>query len=659
MQVGNWQTRTSLFFVVGLLVLAGVIFEVDVAWAQSLQVAEQPQGDCALLAGATPPPNPLVTAHQVEHGSATLQDFVVAVRNQFRVLEENTEAASLGNIAYTGCLVRQEGSAYRSGSTYLVSLTPDFRVFVHAKDMSLSGRLLKFPIALAILSSLGLERTVLEDLVESFTSPDPGALDLAFATYLQALSQTLLQEPEGQFDATTPIFPDQQGIPGASGHAAVYLSGFIKSPLMLLAGFDLNESHLETEEIDYGSPTVTAKDVVDRETLKAFVAEAVKFASDAIDTAGLAELTRARVAFRDPNGPWRHGSVYLYVLDRISNSIILHAAFPDRFEMRPLVATVRDAVTGKLVLPQVIEAAKSSPEGGFVEYYFDDPTDDTDNADIPKLGYAREFTGQIQREGGAVLPFDFVIGSGFYRSSQPPVLDFAHFANGESFRSDVVLVNLAATPIQPLVYFYGQDGEIIDPDSMVDVTGNLSATDFGALTLQSELPSLGEITISTNGTGDLVTGSVRVIAKDLSPIGGVLRFDAPGIGVAGVGAGQPVRDAIIPVRQMGGINTGAALRNLSESELTLTCLLMMDGETIETQPVTLPANGQTAMFISQLFEHDTSEFTGSMRCAAPPGAQQFTGVAVELDAMSGIFTTLPVIPLSRDVRSDEEMTPEE
>ena len=205
-------------------------------------------------------------------------------------------------------------------------------------------------------------------------------------------------------------------------------------------------------------------------------------------------------------------------------------------------------------------------------------------------------------------------------------LDFAHFANGGSFSSDVVLVNLAATPIQPLVYFYGRDGELIDPGSIVDVTGNLEATTFGAVTLQSELPSLGEVTISTNGMGDLVTGSVKVVTEGLdSPIGGVLRFDAPGIGVAGVGASQAVRDAIIPVRrQTGGIDTGAALRNLSESEQTLTCRLMMGGETLEETPVTLPANGQTAMFISELFEHDTSDFTGSMRCTAPAGQQKFT-----------------------------------
>ena len=44
-----------------------------------------------------------------------------------------------------------------------------------------------------------------------------------------------------------------------------------------------------------------------------------------------------------------------------------------------------------------------------------------------------------------------------------------------------------------------------------------------------------------------MSGSVRVIADE--PIGGVLRFDLPGIGVAGVGVSSPVRDALFPVRR--------------------------------------------------------------------------------------------------------------
>ena len=43
---------------------------------------------------------------------------------------------------------------------------------------------------------------------------------------------------------------------------------------------------------------------------------------------------------------------------------------------------------------------------------------------------------------------------------------------------------------------------------------------------------------------------------------------------------------------------------------------------------------------------DTSDFAGSVRCTAP-GEGMFTGVAVEFDAGSRIFTTLPVVPVQR------------
>ena len=139
---------------------------------------------------------------------------------------------------------------------------------------------------------------------------------------------------------------------------------------MLVAGFDLNESHVTREDIDYGDPAITAKDVVDRETLKAFVAEASKFIVDTIESSDPTLFRKPGSPWRDPDGPWRHGSVYLYVLDRNSNIILSHGAFPDRFELRPLVPTVRDVVTGEFVLSQVLAAAASSPEGGFVQYYF-------------------------------------------------------------------------------------------------------------------------------------------------------------------------------------------------------------------------------------------------------------------------------------------------
>ena len=388
---------TYLIPIVGLLVLAGVFSNAPPALA-----------DCPLPPGVTPPAGPSVTAQQVEDGSATLKDFALAVRERSREYAQG--AATAEEAVYIGCIIRQEDGIWRSGSTYIVSLTLDGRVYIHAKNMALSGRLLNPVIYGAILFALGVSPTDLANLA----SPDPATAAQAFG----AVVGTLLQEPDGAFDATTPIPGLSPGIPGASGHAAVYVEPNLgAAPIVMLMGFDLNESHLvpiSDETIDYGDPTITAEEVVDRETLKTFVTEAGNYFLEILRTGDTAAIQQTRIALRDPNGPWRHGPVYLYVLDIVSNIIIFHAAFPDKYEYRPLVPTVLDAVTGEFILPQVIEAAKSSPEGGFVEYYFDDPTDDTDSADIPKVGYAREFAAEIRRADGSTVPADFIVGSGFY-----------------------------------------------------------------------------------------------------------------------------------------------------------------------------------------------------------------------------------------------------
>ena len=65
----------------------------------------------------------------------------------------------------------------------------------------------------------------------------------------------------------------------------------------------------------------------------------------------------------------------------------------------------------------------------------------------------------------------------------------------------------------------------------------------------------------------------------------------------------------------------------------------------DTVSLPLAANGQTSWLIDQTFPAaDTSDFVGSVRCSAPVEGM-FTGVAVELDAVNRIFTTLPVVPV--------------
>ena len=387
MTTAAWKTRISAFIVAGLLVLAG-------AFSNALPASAQTPVPCPLPAGGSPIAPPLVTAQQVESGTGSLMDFALGSRARF--LEQAGRGA--GQSQYLACLIRQADSGWRSGSTYLVTLTIDGRVYVHAKDMSLSGRKLKPVIYGAILGALRI---------------DPAELANR-ATALAAFNAAGAHDG-GPFN-----------IPGASGYASVYPSLRYRAPIVMLAGFDLNETHLipfGAEDIDYGDPAVTAADVVDRATLKDFVTQAGNHFIELVKTGDPADISKARTAMRDPNGPWRHGSVYIYVLNLKSETILFHAAFPNRFENRPLTPTVRDAVTGEFILPQVIEAAKSDPEGGFVEYYFDDPNDATDSADIPKVGYARKFDRQLPRRDGSTAELSFIVGSGFYGTAPEAVAE--------------------------------------------------------------------------------------------------------------------------------------------------------------------------------------------------------------------------------------------
>ena len=234
-------------------------------------------------------------------------------------------------------------------------------------------------------------------------------------------------------------------------------------------------------------------------------------------------------------------------------------------------------------------------------------------------------------------------------------LDFAHFANGATITSEMVLVNAAPHPSRPAIYFYDTEGDPIPAESVVDLTGDLEVTEDGALTVRTEMEPLAELMISTHGRGEPVSGSVTVLSD--GPIGGVVRYSVPEIGVAGVGPGQPTSDALFPVRrQAGGIRTAAALHNLEAEAMGVNCRLMSGGGALEEVEIHLEANGQTSWFIEDAFTTtDTSDFAGSVRCTAP-GNGRFTAVALEMDAANRIFTTLPVVPVDPPGSGNQQTT---
>ena len=379
MATATSKGRTSWIPVIGLLLLAGMTCGAGPAWAQL---------DCPLPEDVAPPAAPRVTAQQVEDGSASLTDFALAARDRFSDFQGTVTQQQL---AYVRCLVRQEGSPWRSGSIYLVRLTPDGRVYGHSKDMSLSGRRLAPVIYGAILDAVGID-------LAAVTDP---------AAFLAALAAAAAGDG-GPFDVPA--------VPGASGYATAYFAVDVQRPNLLVVGFDVGEPHLvpiSDENIDYGDPPITAEEVVDRATLKAFVTAGGEYFIDFLESGDLAAAAKARIGLRDADGPWRHGPTYLAIMELASRQILFHGAFPDRFELRQ-GGIARDVATGELVVEQLIAAAESGPEGGFWLYHFDSPADDTDSVDIPKVGYARVFTTRFALPDGSIVSTDLVVNSGFY-----------------------------------------------------------------------------------------------------------------------------------------------------------------------------------------------------------------------------------------------------
>ncbi len=324
---------------------------------------------CPLPAGVTANPlaTPSITAEQVEAGSADLSDFALAAKRYMESVERGPE------LAHNACVVRQDGP-WKSGDTYLVTINTEGRVFFHAAKAALGGRPLKRPIWQAIAAATGAAalRTT-----GAFGNPNGGAL------------------------------------PAQIGGYAIGFQREGGSPLILVAGLDIGEAHLDTETIDPGDPTVRADEVVDRATLRTFVNEATDYVLSTFRSEGRAAFNKVKSVLRDPNGPWRHGPVYLFIMERTGYTIF-HGAFPDRFEFRRPTDTLRDEVTGRLILPQIIRTATSSEDGGFVQYYFDNPDDPNDDFNTLKVTYARQHVFSSTLADGTTFEYPLIFGAGIY-----------------------------------------------------------------------------------------------------------------------------------------------------------------------------------------------------------------------------------------------------
>jgi len=215
-------------------------------------------------------------------------------------------------------------------------------------------------------------------------------------------------------------------------------------------------------------------------------------------------------------------------------------------------------------------------------------------------------------------------------------LSFAQFGNGQGFTSDTVLVNSRA------------DGSVSGTLSFLDDQGQPMPVSLSGSGVQSSrafsIPPLGVLTLSTDGSGSLSVGSASVTAD--APLGGVVRFQIPGIGIAGVGESRRVSRLLIPVRRTaGGIRTGIAFQNPGDVPVSVLLTLRdTSGAAVATRTIdNFPARGHVAQFLEELFTGLSGEFQGTVSVEVTGGT--IAATAIELGSQPGQFTTLPVTPM--------------
>ncbi len=242
---------------------------------------------------------------------------------------------------------------------------------------------------------------------------------------------------------------------------------------------------------------------------------------------------------------------------------------------------------------------------------------------------------------------------GLIRGQIPPppgALYFPQFGNGGGFSSAITLTNTSTTTeVAGVLYFQDVDG---GPLTVGLAGGGLVGTQRGGTRFQVinvsevdfEIPPLGSVSITTDGQGDIALGSAKAVAN--GPIGGIIRFSIPSIGIAGFGSAPPLDRALVPVRAAGSLRTAIAVRNNESHPITVNFALQgVEGDPEDlVAERTIPANGRVALFMDELFENlAPGDFQGTLLVSTGEGS--FSAISLELGPNPGEFTSLPVSPV--------------
>ena len=334
----------------------------------------------------------------------TLKGFVESVADS---LERVTDANDFPTLSIA---FRTEGD-WKRGNLYLSVVTLSGEMFFHGDDPSRDG-----------LDISGLEDDDGEKVVQDI---------LAAANSGGGFVEFTWDDPND---------PDDD--PNRLAYATRYTSGFGVGDYILVGGFDMDIPDPADEAPLPEPPAVHARDVVDKESLEAFVKGAIEWAFTAFEVNGV-DAGALTAALRDDNGPFREGSIYLFILTT-EGYVFFHGV--DVTQQGAIRIDLED-LNGKRFIEDLINVAVAG--GGFVEYYYDDPAVEGDEElGSPKVSYAETI------EFPAFFPGQtFVVGAGFYRRPVDDVpevtlaVDRASLAEGAEGQEVIVTATLTDDPV--------------------------------------------------------------------------------------------------------------------------------------------------------------------------------------------------------------------
>lgn len=203
--------------------------------------------------------------------------------------------------------------------------------------------------------------------------------------------------------------------------AVVYNNAF-DGRNVLIGGFDHDErdTNISPPDCPDNQPAVTAQQVSEsqsEEDLRNFVKGAIKQIKDTLgEGASGLQGGLSRVACLGREGPWKHGSVYLFIMtsgtDSTQPRVFLNGNNPE-LTGAPFVDILDE--DGVDVGGRIIEAAGEDGKGGIVRYKWDDPLVEGDEINEP--GMSPGTSPKISYvEGAQIHPRlgVWIFGSGIY-----------------------------------------------------------------------------------------------------------------------------------------------------------------------------------------------------------------------------------------------------